>query len=96
MKSCAVSEYHPGAGSVLMTAMGPSNGLIGTHRRIRASRNVSWRSFSRRVVAVSEVTHSQYQDQLFGTFGDIGSKCYTNSTWWRAGRLFYTCCWGLS
>ena len=54
----SVSALKPEAGSVRMTADGPSSGRIWTQRRIRASRRVLCRSSSSRVVAVKEVTHS--------------------------------------
>ena len=55
----SVSALIPEAGSVRMTADGPSSGRIWTQRRIRASRRVLCRSSSIRVVAVKEVTHSR-------------------------------------
>ena len=51
-------DLNPGAGSVRMTAGGPSNGRSWMHRRTRASRNVWWRSSSITIVEVYDVTDS--------------------------------------
>ena len=50
---------NPGAGSVRMMAGGPSRGRNWMQRRMRASRNVWWRSSSSTSVEVWDVTHSR-------------------------------------
>ena len=51
-------DLNPGAGSVRMTAGGPSRGRISMHKRMSASRSVSRRSLSMSMASVYDVTHS--------------------------------------